>query len=334
MVFYITFLKALAACLITNAHYTGIYPTDLIANGGLIGDILFFAVSGYCLYHIKFPFVKWYSKRLVRCYVPVVVATAIFILLGFYSLSEHTVCWWFLYPTCYHFVASIVVLYIPYYFIMRSEWMRNRIPLMMTIVAAIGLLVYLTVYDRSFYHIDTVREPMIRFLFFESMLLGAWFRKNSDKFRICNKKGHIINTALLATMFVLYFSSKLLFSRTPSLSQFQIVNQLLIFGLLWSLLRWASFMGKKLESLPVFVKHCVEFISKRTLEIYVVQYVLIDLIRPLFGFPLNWIILTGAILIAASLLHWCCNSVIHLLSRIQISQSGGQYEHSDNRSLE
>lgn len=41
MVLYITFLKALAACLITNAHYTGIYPTDLIANGGLLGDVFF-----------------------------------------------------------------------------------------------------------------------------------------------------------------------------------------------------------------------------------------------------------------------------------------------------
>lgn len=32
MIFYITFLRALAAILITNAHYVGVYPTDLIAN--------------------------------------------------------------------------------------------------------------------------------------------------------------------------------------------------------------------------------------------------------------------------------------------------------------
>ena len=41
MIFFIMCLKALAACLITNAHYKGIYPSDLIANGGLIGDVLF-----------------------------------------------------------------------------------------------------------------------------------------------------------------------------------------------------------------------------------------------------------------------------------------------------
>lgn len=32
MVFFITVLRALATCLITNAHYTGIYPTDLIGH--------------------------------------------------------------------------------------------------------------------------------------------------------------------------------------------------------------------------------------------------------------------------------------------------------------
>ncbi len=32
MIFYITVLRALAAVIITNSHYVGVYPTDLIAN--------------------------------------------------------------------------------------------------------------------------------------------------------------------------------------------------------------------------------------------------------------------------------------------------------------
>ena len=42
---FIILIRAIAAITITNAHYTGVYPTDLIANGGLLGDVLFFAVS-------------------------------------------------------------------------------------------------------------------------------------------------------------------------------------------------------------------------------------------------------------------------------------------------
>ena len=82
MIFFITVLRALAACLITNAHYTGIYPIEIIANGGLIGDVLFFAVSGYCLYNVKYElspkgFALWYGKRLWRVYPPVILMTFI-----------------------------------------------------------------------------------------------------------------------------------------------------------------------------------------------------------------------------------------------------------------
>ncbi len=286
----------------------------MIANGGLIGDILFFAVSGYCLYQVKLPFARWYGRRLVRCYLPVVVMTAIYMLVGCYSTQEHGWLWWFVYPTAYHFVASIVVLYIPYYWIMHFRMTRSRLPVVMVLVAAIYLMVYLTVYDTNYYHIDNVREPMIRFLFMESMLLGAWFRQNDEKFRGSKQKKHIIDTSLLLLTFVLYFASKLLFARIPGLSCFQIVNQLLIFALLWMFLRWAAALDYKFEKCPAWLKAVIEFIAARTLEIYVVQYVLIDLVRPLLGFPLNWFALTGAILAAAALLHWICEKILRLLT--------------------
>ena len=56
MIFFITVLRALAACLITNAHYTGVYPTDIIANGGLVGDVLFLLYRAIAYTILKFPF--------------------------------------------------------------------------------------------------------------------------------------------------------------------------------------------------------------------------------------------------------------------------------------
>ena len=134
MITFITWLRCLAAMLITNAHYTGIYPTDWIANGGLIGDTLFFALSGYCLTNIKTGFWKWYGKRLNRILPAVSLITIIYAVLGQYDLgnyasgTENTILYtllstvgieypkwmsWFIYPTYYHFVGSILVLYIP-----------------------------------------------------------------------------------------------------------------------------------------------------------------------------------------------------------------------------
>lgn len=312
MIFFITFLRALAACLITNAHYTGIYPTDLIANGGLIGDVLFFAVSGYCLYNVKHElsargFAGWYGKRIWRVYPPVLIMTALFMLLGAYSLSEHHFAWWYIYPTYYHFVASIVVLYIPFFFIMKTEWLRQRLIPIMAVVAVAWIAVYFMFYDKSYYHIDTVREPMIRFLFMESMLLGAWFRQNDKKLRNAFKAGYLIGAG---AAFGLYLVSKLLFSRRDSLAPFQFLNQIAVFVLLYFLFRTFCGLDGKLEKMPTWIKKAVTFLSDMTLEIYVVQYVIIRVVRD-FGlfFPMNWIVLTAGILLSSWILHKVCGVI-------------------------
>ncbi len=309
MVFYITCLKALAACLITNAHYEGVYPTDLLANGGLIGDILFFAVSGYCLYNVKAAFPGWYAKRLWRVYPPVLVMTALYLVLGAYSLADHSAAWWFIYPTYYHFVASIIVLYIPFYIIVSTSWLRERLVPLMAAIAVVWLAVYLTLYDKSYYHIDTVREPMIRFLFMESMLLGAWFRQNDARMR---GGWHWLWPVGAAGCFVAYFASKLLFSRRAALAPLQILNQLVIFVLLYFLMRTFASLDSKLSGVPAWSRRVISFVADITLEIYVVQYVLIWKIRPLGHFPLNWLALTVAIILCAWLLHLLCGQLYRL----------------------
>lgn len=309
MLFFITVLRALAACVITNAHYTGIYPTDLIANGGLVGDILFFAVSGYCLANVKKNFFQWYGKRIWRVYLPVVVITLVYALLGFYNLQDYslnTILHWFIYPTNYHFVASIIVLYIPFYFVMKIDILRKNIIWIMVGVAVIWLVVYVIIYDKSTYHIDNVYEPMIRFLFFESMLLGAYFRQIDLK-KMQNPKWYYYVGLIVS--FVLYFVSKLLFSRKESISQYQFINQILIFVLLFFVFRIFSGLEYKFEKIPNWLKRLITLIADMTLEIYVVQYAIIDKLRNLASFPMNWIILTGTIFISALMLHYLCKFI-------------------------
>ena len=314
MVFFITVLRALAACLITNSHYTGIYPTDLIANGGLLGDIIFFAVSGYCLYNVKGNFFKWYGKRLLRIYPVVILITIIYMFLGFYSLKTNDFFWWFIYPTNYHFLSSIVVLYIPYYVVMKIKQTRENIPMVMIIVLMLYIIVYVFIYDKSYYHIDTVIEPMIWFLYFESMLLGVYFKSNDQKFR--NKPNFIIGVIGTVVSFVGYFASKLLFSSYPSISSLQIVNQLAIFTLLFCMFRLFASIDSKLEKMPKPIKKVAEFLAKITLEIYVVQIELILLIRPHLSFPINWLAITASILIAAFALHLLNNLILKAINKI------------------
>lgn len=303
MIFFIDALRTLAMCLITNSHYTGVYPTDLIANGGLLGDVIFFAVSGYCLSNIKLNFLKWYPKRVIRCYLPVILITAIYMLIGVYSLKDNSLFYWYVYPTYYHFIASIVVLYIPFYFILKTTFLKKHLLWVMVVIGLVYLTMYLLFYDKTYYHIDNVREPFIRFLFLESMLLGAYFRVNDEKFR---NKFSVSTVFISLFLFVAYFVLKLIFSKNTGIASLQIFSHLSIFAFLYTILKLFSGLDKHLCSLPVKVKKVISFLATITLEIYVVQYVIIDWLKFHFAFPVNWILITASILLAAIILHYLC----------------------------
>lgn len=307
---FIVYLRAICAVVITNAHYENIYPVSIIANGGLLGDVLFFAISGYCLYNIKTDFVRWYGKRILRIYPGVWIITAIYLLLGFYHAeSGAAVGRLMIYPTYYHFVASIMVLYIIYYvLIVISKKYENRTRLLeiyMLAVAVLYTVLYIFVYDRSYYHIDSVYEPMIRFLFLESMLLGAWFREKGKEF---TEKGHWYDWGAAAVCFIVYFVSKLIFSRVEAAAQYQIINQVVLFILLFLLFKAFAGMEQYYQKLPKLFQLLARNISAITLEIYLVQYALIPRLN-IGGFPLNFIIVTGGIWISAMTLHYVADTL-------------------------
>ena len=298
MIFYITVLRAMASILITNAHYNNIYPLEIIANGGLLGDVIFFAVSGFCLYNIKLNFSKWYSKRIIRIYPVVWIITGIYLLLGLYNFEYMNIIQYFIYPTYYHFIASIVILYIFYYIIVKNEKLKKKIPIIMIAIFVVQVIIYIFFYDKTYYHIDTVREPMIRFLFMQSMLLGTIFREKNDKYINENK---ILNWLMLFLFIIIYFCSKILFSK-KILVEYQLINQIILFVVLYYFLRCFAGINKKLEKLPGKMKKVINFLAEITLEIYVVQYPLIPLFVK-FPFPINWIFVTAAILFSAYILH-------------------------------
>lgn len=312
MIFFITCLRALAACLITNSHYTGVYPTDLIANGGLLGDILFFAVSGFCLYNIKGSFPRWYGKRLYRIYPPVILITLVYMWLGFYPITADNAFGWFVYPTNFHFIASILLLYIAYYIVIKIRVLREHLIWIMLAVTAVWLLIYVVFYDKSYYHIDDVHEPMIRFLYFVAMLMGAYFRQNEAKLR---NRFSWIYVVGLAVSFAVYFASKLIFVKYQSIALFQPLNQMVIIVHLFFLLRLFAGMDQLLRKMPKWIKDVIIFISKITLELYLVQIVIITYLRDITGFPLNWLLLTTAIFVSAYTLHLFCKGFYYICEK-------------------
>ncbi len=309
---FIVLMRALAAIVITNSHYTGVYPTDLIANGGLLGDVLFFAVSGFCMANTTNGFSRWYMRRFVRVYVPSWLMTLIYMALGAYIVTGiQDVVNFFVWPTHWHFVASIIILYIPLFFVSKHvEMNRRNYRRMASGLFVMQLVLYLTVYDTSYYHIDKVREPMIEFLFFQSMLLGLHYRWRCNNEDILSRP---ISRKLIGggiVLAVIYFASKLAFVKYEVLSAFQLLNQMVLWLLLYVLFQ--IFMGME-ETLKTYadskVLKGVKFIADRTLEIYLVQYVILDYMK-IGPFPLNWLLLTTTILCSAVCLRWLSQLII------------------------
>ena len=298
MIFFATFLRAMAAIFITNSHYVGVYPIDIIANGGLLGDVLFFSLSGFVLINIRESFLNWYRHRFLRIYPTIWIITTFYIIFGFYNFNDFTFLNYYIYPTYYHFIASIIVLYIPYFIVRKNKILFDNIPKVMMALLFIEMIVYIFLYNKSYYHIDVVREPMIRFLFFQAMLLGLYFRKNKDKYINSNKW---YNWIILMSTIIVYFISKLLFSRINDLSSYQLINQILIFVVLYYFLRCFSGIDNKLENLPKVLKKAISFVAEITLEIYAVQYVIIPRLKHII-FPINWIVITFTIIISAYIL--------------------------------
>lgn len=53
----------------------------------------------------------------------------------------------------------------------------------------------------------------------------------------------------------------------------------------------------------------IHFVADRTLEIYLVQYVILDYLK-IGPFPLNWLLLTTTILLGAVALRWLSQMII------------------------
>lgn len=77
------FMRAAAALLICNSHLKQIYPHTWLAGDGLIGNSLFFFLSGFGIAlsgkSLRLGFFKWYLRRVNRIYPACTLCTIFFV---------------------------------------------------------------------------------------------------------------------------------------------------------------------------------------------------------------------------------------------------------------
>lgn len=305
---FINLLRVLAAVCITNSHFANVWPVSGMASGGMLGDVLFFAISGYCLYHSDFKFRdfgKWYIKRIRRIYVTVVLIALITCLFTGFPETARDWIHMFVYPTQYHFVASIMILYIIYYIWMHflKRW-QIKIWMSGVIYSIVVLAVYCLTFDKSWYHIDAVEEHFIRFLFFGAMLIGAHIREKTQcKDTQKASAGHIWkNSSICIASIMIYFVIRFAVPRLELFSV-QFVTWIAILLALYCMFRWAESLELLLVRLPEKLRGVLSFIAGITLQIYLVQFPIINRFDVL-PFPVNLLVITVLILVTAISVYW------------------------------
>lgn len=303
---FIAFLRTIATCLITNTHYNQIYPISALAVGGLIGDVLFFVISGFCLANIgQTGFVPWFRKRILRIYPTVWVISLVFLCTGFFEITFSDLLSVFLYPTAFHFVGSIILMYLLFYPVLKNRFLQNHLPAVMAGVAVLWFLYYLFFVDRTV-RLDVAEYPITKFLYFEGMLFGAYVRKHSEKYVGHNR---IFKWLWLFVSLILYLASKLLIDRY-GLMDFQFVIFLFLFSIGAAFLVAFSSIEPFLPA-DNWLTKLVSWIAPLTLEIYLIQKAIIPHTEKLV-FPVNFVVTTACILLAA----WLLNKFVALVMRL------------------
>lgn len=199
-----------------------------------------------------------------------------------------------------------------YYIVIKTRVFRDNLIKVLLGVGSLFFVFYIFGYDKSIYRIDNVRHWMIRFLLFESMLLGAYFRQNKSKYINVNLK---TSWLFLGISIPVYFISKFIFIKYPQISGYQIINQLILFTVLYSFMKCIMGIENVLINIPKQLKKLIEFIAMITLEIYVVQYVAIYRLENCSVFSINFIFVTTVILLSA----YALNRLVKcILNRIDI----------------
>ena len=268
----ITYLKCFAALIVINSHVGALYPPQFsfVSSGGFFANCLFFFISGFCLTNLKLEFAPWYWKRLVRVGVPFLVLTPFLIFSAKPLNCENA--YNAVVSTRYHFVLELLILYIFYCFAVKlNNTARYSHAITSVFVVFFWGLYYFLVYDPSKTGLLTALSPNVFAAYFLAMIMGAIVRGETCEHNLNRSlKATIAFAIAVALFFVAYVG--VVIAKLPGLWQGLLFPVSL--GLLYCLSEFVLSFNTKLPSV-----YFVEYTADLTLELYVVQLLLVDVLN-------------------------------------------------------
>lgn len=303
---FITLLKFVAILLITNSHSKWMYPESLssLGSGGAWGCAIFFFCSGFTMANMKTDcFWKYLLKRLVRIY-PVIWLWYLATL----PIQENFSWSYILWPN-YWFIQAILTFYVLFYFCMK--YLKKYTIMVILGCLATTLLIYMHA-KHSSWMIDLTyqKDKITWFYYFGIMLLGAFLRQKSEYIQIIEAPKTLPRLLILPVSFAICYGIKFSCIKGVAPINMQLLFPLMLFlsCFLFYTCLWPISLKKKAVTTSI-----VTFISKRTLEIYITQQLILDICQP-YGRPFGAIAAIFSILLLSTLFHWLTSWSIRKLN--------------------
>ena len=181
------------------------------------------------------------------------------------------------------------------------------------------MLAYLFLVDKSEYWMNAVTHPITLFLYFTAMVSGATLKRIGFLKKNDNKGFWVLLCVMVAVMYA--FLITYVRSHTWTYNYQIVVNIVLLFSavLIFKAIFQFEESFKKLlyrnDSINSWQSKCVWKLSELTLDIYVVQHVIIYYMQDIV-FPLNIMFIVPAIIAAALVVNYISGLISDGLSKL------------------
>lgn len=296
---WITILKVLACLMILNSHCRRLYPVSFLAVGGGFGNVIFFMLSGLLLVNIRYPFLKWYGKRVVRLLPLTLIMTGISILVDLFIINKDKLTVRD-YVNPYWFILAMLIYYIFYYWFiisLRKENSQQAVFRKMLIFSIMYILIYALLFV-LYYENDMFVElggfAVFKVYFYMASvhiggLIGLLRNRGWLTNEYASKKKLLWIAVVVLSMMVWCAEYYMVYVKKSAYPlQFLIQIGSLSFGIGMVFLG-LMFDGKDLiGKMPGFLQKLFSLISDATLEIYLTQMIILKVIVYYdLSFPIN-----------------------------------------------
>lgn len=298
---HVTILKVAATMFITWFHFKSFIPTpiDKLFIGGMLGNSLFFYCSGY-LSSIKTEQYKgeWLINKWSRIMPSVWIGTILLLLVKDIKIYN------FIYPTSFWFINALLIFYIIFY-ILKKIISKRKI-LCVNFILVIHTFYYYFFVDHTQIVMDGggLKIWFYCFLFF----LYGFYTKNKN-IKGSNNKYSLVKSLITIVVFYLYKELANIYS--PLIFWQFIIQPLILFVFIHFSIESAHYIAS--IKISNKLKHVLSIISNLTLDIYVIQITIINLIEQI---NIKWPYKIGISIILILIGAYWCNKISNLAGNI------------------